>query len=54
MVKRSAISRPAAIGSAQAQELIDSLFACSEPNRTPQGNPVMAIMTMDELQGKLQ
>jgi DNA mismatch repair protein MutL len=53
MVKKSTVSRPAAIGNAQAQELIDSLFACSEPNRTPQGNPVMAIITMDELQGKL-
>ncbi len=53
MVRKSTVSRPAAIGNAQAQELIDSLFACSEPNRTPQGNPVMAIITMDELQGKL-
>ena len=53
MVKKSAVSRPASIGNAQAQELIDSLFACSEPNRTPQGNSIMAIITMDELQGKL-
>ena len=53
MVKKSTVSRPAAIGNAQAQEIIDSLFACSEPNRTPQGNPTMAIITMDELQGKL-
>ena len=53
MVRKSTVSRPVAIGNAQAQELIDSLFACSEPNRTPQGNPVMAIITMDELQGKL-
>ena len=53
MVRKSSVSRPSAIGNAQAQELIDSLFACSEPNRTPNGNPVMAIMTMEELQGKL-
>ncbi len=53
LVKKSTVSRPAAIGNAQAQELIDSLFACSEPNRTPQGNSIMAIITMDELQGKL-
>ena len=54
MVKKSAVSKPAAMSSAQAQEIIDSLFACSEPNRTPQGNPIMAIITMEELQGKLQ
>ena len=53
MVRKSSVSRATAIGNAQAQEIIDSLFACSEPNRTPQGNPVMAIITMDELQGKL-
>ena len=53
MVRKSSVSRATAIGNAQAQEIIDSLFACSEPNRTPQGNPTMAIITMDELQGKL-
>ena len=53
MVRKSGINKPAAIGNAQAQELIDSLFACKEPNRTPQGHPVMAIITMEELAKKL-
>ena len=53
MVRKSGINRPMAMGNAQAQELIDSLFACKEPNRTPQGNPVMAIMAMEELARKL-
>jgi hypothetical protein len=41
------------MGNVQAQELIDSLFACKEPNRTPLGNPVMTIITMEELDKKL-
>ena len=53
MVHRSGITRPSAMGNAQAQELIDSLFACNEPNRTPQGHPVMTIITMEELANKL-
>jgi DNA mismatch repair protein MutL len=53
MVRRSGITRPSAMGNAQAQELIDSLFACKEPNRTPGGNSVMAIITMEELASKL-
>ena len=53
MVRKSGITRAASMGNTQAQELIDSLFACSEPNRTPTGNPVMAIITMEELANKL-
>ena len=53
MVHRSGIARIQAMGNIQAQELIDSLFACREPNRTPQGHPVMAIITMEELARKL-
>ncbi len=49
MVRKSGINRPSAMGNAQAQELIDSLFACNEPNRTPQGHSTMAIITMEEL-----
>ena len=53
MVRKSGITRAVSMGNTQAQELIDSLFACSEPNRTPQGDPVMAIITMEELANKL-
>lgn len=53
MVHKSGITKPSAMGNVQAQELIDALFACKEPNRTPQGHPVMAIMTMEELANKL-
>ena len=53
LVAKSSLGRPQAINNAQAQDIIDSLFACSTPNTTPQGNPVMAIITMEELAGKL-
>ncbi len=53
MVRKSGITRATSMGNTQAQELIDSLFACSEPNRTPYGAPVMAIITMEELANKL-
>lgn len=53
LVSKSSLGRPQAVNSAQAQDIIDSLFACGTPNTTPQGNPVMAIITMEELAGKL-
>ena len=53
MVRRSGIYNKGAIGNTQAQEIIDMLFACSEPNRTPQGNKTIAIITMEELASKL-
>ncbi len=53
LVAKSSLGRPSSLNSMQAQDIIDSLFACSAPNTTPQGNPVMAIITMEELAGKL-
>ncbi len=53
LVSKSSLGRPTSLNSAQAQDIIDSLFACAVPNSTPQGNPVMAIITMEELAGKL-
>ena len=53
LVSKSSLGRPTSLNSAQAQDLIDSLFACAAPNATPHGKPVMAIITMEELAGKL-
>ena len=53
LVSKSSLGRPTSLNSAQAQDLIDSLFACAVPNATPHGKPVMAIITMEELAGKL-
>ena len=53
LVRKSSLGRVSSLSLQQAQELIDALFACSTPNRTPQGNPTMSIITMEELAGKL-
>lgn len=37
----------------EAQLLIDSLFACAEPDRTPDGKICMSIISTDELDKKL-
>lgn len=37
----------------EAQLLIDSLFACAEPDRTPEGRVCMSIITTDDLDKKL-
>jgi DNA mismatch repair protein MutL len=37
----------------EAQFLIDSLFACTEPDRTPDGRVCMSIITTDDLDKKL-
>ena len=37
----------------EAQLLIDSLFACTEPDRTPDGRACMTIITTDDLDKKL-
>ncbi len=41
------------IGTAQAQTLIDSLFACKEPHTSPSGGLCMSIITMEELAKRL-
>lgn len=41
------------ISNLEAQLLVDSLFACNEPDRTPRGLATMTIITTDELDKKL-
>jgi DNA mismatch repair protein MutL len=31
------------------EDLFDSLFACSAPNYSPKGRPVISIVTLDEI-----
>ncbi len=38
------------MGPLEAQLLIDSLFACAEPNRTPDGKKCMEIITIEDLE----
>jgi DNA mismatch repair protein MutL len=33
----------------EMEELIDTLFACSSPNYSPKGKPVISIITLEEI-----
>lgn len=53
MVKTSGIYSDKQISNLQAQEIIDSLFACKEPNTAPGGGKCMTILPIEELAKKL-
>jgi DNA mismatch repair protein MutL len=53
MIKHVGINKSSFIGNVQAQEIIDSLFACSEPNYSPKGGATIAIISVEELTKKL-
>ncbi len=53
MAASAAASGFGALGPAQAQSLVDQLFACREPNLTPDGHRCMTILTFEELEKKL-
>jgi len=36
------------------ENLFDSLFACSSPNYSPKGKPVINIITLDDLDKKFR
>jgi DNA mismatch repair protein MutL len=42
------------LSSQAMQELIDSLFACENPNYSPAGKPIVSIITLEELEKKLK
>ena len=52
MVRASRRGGNQAPGQAEAQGIIDSLFACSEPHRSPSGDLCMSIITLEELAGR--
>jgi DNA mismatch repair protein MutL len=41
------------ISDIEAQMIVDSLFACSEPDRTPDGRLCMSIITLEDLDRKI-
>lgn len=53
MVKNSGIYSTKNISSSRAQEIIDALFACKEPNTAPGGGKCMTILPLEELIKKL-
>lgn len=53
MVKYSGIRLAKNINNTQAQELVDALFACKEPDMAPTGGKCMTIIPLEELTKKL-
>ena len=53
MAASAAASDPGRLDGAGAQLLVDQLFACREPQLTPDGRRCMAIVTFEELEKKL-
>lgn len=53
MVKNSGIYSNKNISNSRAQEIIDALFACKEPNTAPGGGRCMTILPLEELIKKL-
>ncbi len=49
MAKASAVAYGMALTQTEMEEMFDQLFACSMPNFSPAGKPVMNILTLDEL-----
>ena len=49
MVKAGKRGSSLSIGHAEAQGIIDALFACSQPDRSPSGELCMDIITLEEL-----
>lgn len=53
LVKKAGIREDISIGNVQAQGIIDSLFACKNPNFSPFGEKTMNIISLEELTKKL-
>ena len=53
MAESAAAGNPGSLRGAEAQLLVDQLFACREPNLTPDGRKCLTILTFEELEKKL-
>ena len=53
MAESAARCGSGAMGTAEAQLLVDQLFACREPKLTPDGRRCMTLITLEELEKKL-
>ncbi|MFP4017891.1 MAG: DNA mismatch repair endonuclease MutL [Bacteroidales bacterium] len=50
LAKASAISEGKVLAYEEMQELVDKLFACSTPNYTPDGQKIISLISMDEIE----
>ena len=53
MAESAAASGAGSLNAEEAQLLVDQLFACREPNLTPDGRKCMTIITFEDLEKKL-
>ena len=53
MAESAAAGDPGPLRGAEAQLLVDQLFACREPNLTPDGRKCLTILTFEDLEKKL-
>jgi DNA mismatch repair protein MutL len=49
LARASAIPYGKALSRSEMEDMFDTLFACSAPNYSPSGKPVIQIITLDEL-----
>ncbi len=54
MACASAIQYGKILSQREMEDLFDNLFACSAPNYSPKGKPVISIITLDELDKKFR
>jgi DNA mismatch repair protein MutL len=54
LAKASAIPYSKSLTQFEIQELIDKLFACKNPNFSPDGKPTVSIIGMDELEKRFR
>ncbi len=41
------------LSSMEARSLVDSLFACSDPNTSPSGYPTISMLSVEEIEGRM-
>jgi DNA mismatch repair ATPase MutL len=49
LAKTGSFGKNEPLNNLEAQTLVDTLFACKEPNYTPSGNSCLRVITVDEL-----
>lgn len=49
LAKRTASIKCKTLGDEEAEQLIDQLFACKQPNYTPDGNPTYKLISLDKI-----
>ena len=54
MAEAAAIPYGKALGKHEMEDIFDTLFACKAPNYSPKGNPVINILTLEEIDRRLR